>query len=86
MNRAKAVAVCKEIMNLAESMGGNTFELRMSKEDDPTSQGYQICIRMAEDYEIKQQTKSIAEKHDLALKEENGDVIIYQLKNVGNTQ
>jgi len=33
------------------------------------------------DDEIKQQIKNIAKKHDLVVKEENGEVIIYQPKN-----
>jgi len=37
MKREKAVAIYKEIMGLAESMGSNAFNLKLSKKDDPTS-------------------------------------------------
>jgi hypothetical protein len=52
----------------------------LSDENDPTSQGYQIHIVMSPDPEIKQQITSIAKNHDLAMKEENGEVIIYKPK------
>ncbi len=80
MKREEAVAVYKEIMSLAEFMGSNAFNLKLSKIDDPTSEGYQICITMVLDTEIRQQIAKIAKKHHLAVKEEKGEVIIFKPK------
>jgi hypothetical protein len=67
-------------MGLAEGMGSNFFNLRCSKKDDPTSEGYQICNTISLDPEIKQQLTNIAKKHNFAMKEEKGQVIIYKPK------
>jgi hypothetical protein len=80
MKREEAVTVYKEIMSLAECMGSNAFNLKLSKIDDPTSEGYQICITMVSDTEIRQQIAKIAKKHHLAVKEEKGEVIIFKPK------
>ena len=80
MNRAEAVALYKEIMNLCESMGSNAFNLMASEKNDPTAKGYQIRMTMSMDTEIKQQITNIAKRHNLALKEEKGEVIIYEPK------
>ena len=74
------MAVYKEIMSLAECMGSNAYNLKLSKKDDPTSEGYQICITMVSDTEIRQQIAKIAKKHHLAVKEEKGEVIIFKPK------
>jgi len=78
MNRAEAVAIYKEIMNLCESMGSNTFKLVSSPSDKKASTNYEIRITMQEDVAIKQQVANIAKKHNLAMKEKKGEVIIYK--------
>jgi hypothetical protein len=80
MKREEAVAVYKEIMSLAECMGSNAFNLKLSKINDPTSEGLQICITMVSDTEIRPQIAKIAKKHHLAVKEEKGEVIIFKPK------
>ena len=66
-------------------MGTNPFKLMLSEQNDPTSKGYQIRITMSPDAEIKQKITGIAEKHDLAVKEETGEVIIYKPKKITMT-
>ncbi len=78
MNRDEAVAIYKEIVNVCESMKLNAFNLMLSEKNDSTAKGYQIRITMSPDTEIKQQITNIAKKHDLAVKEEKGEVIIYK--------
>ncbi len=80
IKREEAVCVYKEITNIAECMGANAFNLKLSKIDDPTSEGYQICITMVSDNEIRLQIAKIAKKHNLAVKEEKGEVIIFKPK------
>ena len=70
----------KEIINLAESMGSNAVNLKLSKKDGSTAEGYQICITMSEDPEIKQLITNISKKHNLSVKEEKGIVIICKPK------
>lgn len=80
MKREEAVAIYKEIMNIVERMGSNAFNLKLSKIDDPSSGGYQICIAMVSDTEIRPQIAKIATKHNLVVKEEKGEVIIFKTK------
>ncbi|MGD0996383.1 MAG: hypothetical protein ABR909_12775 [Candidatus Bathyarchaeia archaeon] len=80
MNRDEAVAIYKEIINVCENMGSNAFNLMLSEKNDATAKGYQIRITMSTDTEIKQQITNIAKKHNLAVKEEKDEVIIYKPK------
>ena len=80
MKREEAVAIYKEIIKLADCMGSNAFNLKLSKKDDPHSEGYQIRITMESDAEIMEQIKAIAKKNDLAVREEKGEVIVYKPK------
>ena len=80
MDRAEAVKVYKEIVNLSESVGYNGFNLKLSEKSDPIAQSYQIRIVMPPDYLTKLQIIAIAKKHDLEVKVENGEVIVYKPK------
>jgi len=79
MKREEAVAVYKEILNLGEQMGSNSFNLKLSKNDEP-SEGYQICITMLSDGLVKEQIANIAKTHNLAVREEKDQVIVYKPK------
>ena len=80
MNRAEAVNVYKEIVRLSESVGYNGFNLKLSGKNDPIAQNYQIRITMPPDYLTNQQILAIAKKHDLEVKVENGEIIVYKPK------
>ena len=80
MKREEAVAIYKEIMKLADCMGTNAFNLKLSKVDDPHHEGYQICITMVSDAEIMEKITAIAKKNNLAVREEKSEVIIYKPK------
>ena len=80
MNRAEAVKIYKEIVNLSETVGYNAFNLKLSEKDDPSAQNYQIRIMMSIDALINQQIISVAKKYNLAVKQENGEVIVYEPK------
>lgn len=81
MNREEAVSIYKEIVNLSAIVGYNPFNLKLSEKNDPTPD-YQICIAMATDPLTNRQITAIAKKHKLAVKEENGEVIVYEPKRV----
>jgi ribosomal protein L18E len=72
MKREEAVAIYKEILNLGEHMRSNSFNLKLSKIGDPTSEGDQICITMLSDGSVKEQIAYIAKTHNLAVREEKG--------------
>ena len=80
MKREEAVAIYKEILKLGEHMGSNSFNLKLSKISDPTSEGYQICITMLSDGLVKEQIANIAKTHNLAVREEKDQVIVYKPK------
>lgn len=80
MNRAEAVNIYKEIVNLSESVGYNAINLKVSEKNDPIAQNYQIRIMMPTDALTNQQITTIAKKYRLEVKEENGEVIVYEPK------
>ena len=82
MNRDEAVVIYKEIVNVCESMRSNAFNLMFSEKNDATAKSYQIRITMSPDTQIKRQITNVAKKHDLAVKEEKGEVIIYKPKKI----
>jgi hypothetical protein len=80
LNRAEAVNIYKEIVNLSESVGYNAINLKVSEKNDPIAQNYQIRIMMPTDALTNQQITTIAKKYRLEVKEENGEVIVYEPK------
>ena len=80
MNRSEAVSIYKEIASLSEEIGYRTFNLKWSEKSDPIAQNYQLRIMMLADPVTKQQIMSIARKHNLGVKIENGEVIVYKPK------
>ena len=85
MKRNEAVTFLKEITNTCESMSPDSVTLFRSKMDDQDSVGYQVHIKTVLDSETKQQVRNIAEKHSLALREEEGKIVIYKPKEVTKT-
>ena len=78
VKRHEAVTCLKEI-NAITSMSPDSVELCPSKANDDST-GYQVHIKTTRDNHTKQQLVSIAQKQGLALKEENGKVVIYEHK------
>jgi hypothetical protein len=85
MKRHEAVTCLKEITITCTNMSPDAVALFDSRPDDPDSTGYQVHIKAVLDNETKQRLQNIAEKHSLALREENGKVVIYQPKEVTKT-
>jgi hypothetical protein len=85
MKRDEAVTFLKEITNTCTNMSPDSVTLFNSKPDDLDSTGYQVHIKTVLDNETKQRLQNIAEKHSLALKEEEGKLVIYQPKEVTKT-
>jgi len=85
VKRDEVVTCLKEITVTCTSMSPDSVTLFNSKPDDLDSTGYQVHIKAVLDNETKQRLQNIAEKHSLALREENGKVVIYQPKEVTKT-
>ena len=85
MKRHEAVTFLKEITNTCGSMSPDSVTLFRSKMDDQDSVGYQVHIKTVLDSETKQQVRNIAEKYSLALREEEGKVVIYKPKEATKT-
>jgi len=66
-------------------MSPDSVTLFHSKIDDQYSVGCQVHIKTVLDSETKQQVRNIAEKYSLALREEEGKVVIYKPKEVTKT-
>ncbi len=80
MKRHEAITCLKEINATCRNMSADAVSLVNSKPNDDLSMGYQVHIKTVLDGETKLQIQSIAEKHSLAIKEENGKVVIYRPK------
>jgi hypothetical protein len=80
MKRQEAIAIYEEIMKLTERLGSNTYYLKLSKKNDQSSVGYQIRITTSVVNEIMEQINDIAKKHNLAVKEEKNEIIVYKPK------
>jgi hypothetical protein len=85
VNRAEAVALYKEIMNLCEDMRASAVNLIESKSNNPKATGYQVRIRAVLSNESAQQIRGVAEKLNLGVLEENGEVVIYKPKEIAKT-
>ena len=72
-------------MNLCEDMRASAVNLIESKPNNLKATGYQVRIRAVLSNESAQQIRSIAEKLNLAILEENGEVVIYKPKIIANT-
>ena len=82
VNRSEAVNIYKEILNLSEAARYSTFNLKLSDKNDPIAQDYQIHVSMYVDPLTNQQLTSIAKKYNLAVKEERGEVVVYEPKKI----
>lgn len=80
MNREEAVALCREIANLCKDMDVRAVELMESKRDDTLAQGFQIKIKAFVDSENLKQIEEAAMRNRVAMKEENGEVVVFKPK------
>lgn len=80
MNREEAIAFYHEIMYLCKDMNLRAINLMESKTDDSSAQGYQIRIRASFDGESSTLIEQTAKKYGLALKKENGEVVVFKPK------
>ena len=77
MNRVQAVSIYKEIVNLSENVCYNAFNLQVTAKNGLAEQNYQLRIMMTMDGLTDQLVKAIAAKHNLRVKVENGEVVLF---------
>jgi hypothetical protein len=79
MNKQEASSFLKEL--LAEcKLDSNTFVLVEPNPKDTLAVGYTIRVKTIMDRECRQQIREITKKHDLAVIEEQVEIIVYKPK------
>jgi hypothetical protein len=84
LNRAQAIQVYREILMLSQNVGFYTINLKFSEQDDPMAQNYQLHIDMYPDSFTSGQIELVAKKYQLAVKQLNGRVVVYEPKKIFN--
>lgn len=81
MNREEAVACLKEILNLSRHMSPNavTFEKSSANEG---SMGYRVRIKGTTFEDDRQAVNTVAKNHNLVVKEEDNEIVIYKPRSV----
>jgi hypothetical protein len=79
MKRDEAVTTLREISEACKDMYGSAVSLEESKPDDEST-GYKLCIKASFDGNDRMLVRGIAEKRNLAIKEEKDELVIYQPK------
>jgi hypothetical protein len=85
MNKQEASTFLKELLTKCK-MDSNSFILIEPNPEDTLSTGYKVRIKAILNNECRQQIREITKKHDLAVIEEQIQIIIYKpkSKNVGS--
>lgn len=78
MNRKQAVTVIKDIFDTCYSMEGKSLKLLPPKADNTLSKTCQIHIQANDDPFLKSCVERIASEYNLAVKQEDGFLIIYK--------
>jgi len=77
MDRKEAVTIVKQICKSCSLMEGKTIKLMPPKASNSLSNTYQIHIETKDEI-ILACAKAIAKKHNLAVKQKEGSVIVYK--------
>jgi hypothetical protein len=79
MNKQEASSLLKEL--LAEcKLDSSSFILMEPNPKDTLSSGYKITIKTVVDKECRQQLREITKKYDLAVIEEDVQIVVYKPK------
>ena len=79
MEREEAVAVLKEILNDCRELDGNGICLMPPNTNGISSKGLQVYIKDPNnDKEVISRLKAIADKHNAALQENDGYLVIFR--------
>ena len=79
MNKQEASSFLKELLTKCK-MDSNSFILIEPNPNDALSTGYKVRIKTILNNECRQQIKEITKKHDLAVIEEQTQIVIYKPK------
>jgi hypothetical protein len=76
MYRTEAVTYLKELLNICNGMSPEAVSFERFKNSDSIS--YRVQIKGTIHESDKQMVRDIAKKHSLAVKEEQGEVVVYK--------
>ncbi len=79
MNKQEAASYLKEFLNKC-NLGSDSFILEEPNPNDTLSKGYKIRIIASMNNACREQVKTITKKHDLAVIEEQNQIIVYKPK------
>ena len=79
MNKRKASSLLKELLAKC-NLGSDSFVLMEPDPKDVLSKGYRIRIKTILDNECRQKLREITKKHDLAVIDEQIQIIVYKPK------
>ncbi len=79
MNKQEAASYLKEFLNKC-NLGSDSFILEEPNPNDTLSKGYKIRIIASMNNACREQIKKITKKHDLAVIEEQNEIIVYKPK------
>jgi hypothetical protein len=79
MNKQEASNLLKELLSECK-LESSSFVLMEPNLEDTLSTGYKIIIKTVIDNECRQQIREITKKHDLAVVEEQNQIIAYKPK------
>ena len=78
MDRKQAEDLLKEILDNCPALNGSTITLMPPESSDVPSKGYQIHIKPVPNEEVLCCLRGIAEKHNIALRQEKQLLSIYE--------
>ena len=79
MDRKEASSCLKELLAKCD-LASDSFMLIEPKPSDTLSKGYKICIMASMSNACREQVKTITKKHDLAVIEDQNQIIAYKPK------
>ncbi len=79
MNKQEASGLLKMLLTECK-LDSNSFILLEPNPQDSLSTGYKIRIKTIMDNDCRQQVKGITKRHDLAVVEEQNQIIVYKPK------
>jgi hypothetical protein len=79
MDRTQAVSIIKEISEQCPYLEGKSIKLLTPKENDAVPNAFQLHIQALDDPILVSCIETVAEKHNLATKQIEGYLVMYNL-------
>ena len=79
MNQKEARGLLKELLAKCE-LGADSFVIVEPDPNDKLSTGYKIRVKTSVDPHCRDQLRTITKKHDMAVVEEQSQIVVYKPK------